>query len=882
MRTETRRSRRALALVAAALLAGPAFAAQPPANGPADLGDLLPPVPCARLASPVVVDGALDDAAWRVPPTMTRLVMLEPYNGGAPSESTWVWFAYDDQALYVAARMFDAHPDSIIAPLFRRDDFMPTDFAGVLVDPFHDHRSGYEFIITPAGSLADAVRSNDTNEDMSWDAVWQGRARRDDQGWTCEMRIPFSQMRFSRGDRQVWGVNFGRCIARHAEKDFAAVPPRSESSFESRWPHLVGIERVRSGHAVELSPYATGKAEYLVRPPGLPTFDPSRYTPAMGADLRAGVGSNLTLNATANPDFGQVEVDPALVNLSDVESYYQEKRPFFTENSHVFTFGQDGATSRWGMNWPEPTFFYSRRIGRAPQGADPGPDVPVATRILGAAKLTGQPAPGWNLGLLQAVTARERTRSADEEIEPPAYYGVVRAQRETAHNGLGLFSTVAERRFEDGAISDRLNRESLMGGLDGWHFLDAEKTWCVTGWGAASRVAGAVARLREIQVGPLHYFQRPDVGYLGVKDATSLAGWAGRAAVSKERGAVAFNSGIGALSPGFDVSDVGYESYADLVNAHVMTGYQWLKPNRWQTEAKLFAYTASNWDFGGERVWSEVGLNGRVRLVNRHFIWAEVDWYPSAIANRLTRGGPGMPRQAGGEAGFEYDTDENRPLSGTLNLWWSGRPSVGTVDWSVGPSVTWKPTSRFRLSVGPTFERNLQDAQFVDQVDAPGEVPADFGGRRYVFAKLDQTTIGAGIRLNVSFTPDLSLQTYLQPFVSAIRSSDFKELARAGTYDFVHYGRDPGTAYDGEWVTPAAGGTRFELNDPSFDYRSVRGNAVLRWEYRPGSVLYFVWTQERTDTPSSGDMGIGPSMRRLLDPRANDIFLVKATYYLAL
>jgi len=228
------------------LAAGAALAVRPAraAQAPPDPGDLLPPVRAVRLTSPVSVDGALTEPVWLGAPGITRLVQSEPYENAAPTESTWVWFAYDDAALYVAARMWDSHPDSIIAPYFRRDNFVPTDFAGVLLDPFHDHRTGYEFVITPSGALMDATMANDGEEDTSWDGVWAGRARRDPQGWTCELRIPFSQLRFTRGESQLWGVNFGRCVARRAEKSFAVIKPKAESGFEPRFPHLVGLEGV--------------------------------------------------------------------------------------------------------------------------------------------------------------------------------------------------------------------------------------------------------------------------------------------------------------------------------------------------------------------------------------------------------------------------------------------------------------------------------------------------------------------------------------------------------------------------------------------------------------------------------------------------------------
>ncbi len=884
------------------LAAGAALAVHPALSAPAlsGPGDSLPPVHAARLTSPVSVDGALTDRAWQGPPGITRLVQSQPLEGAAATESTWVWIAYDDEALYVAARMWDAHPDSIIAPYFRRDNFVPSDFAGLIIDPFHDHRTGYEFVLTPSGAIMDATTANDGEEDASWDGVWEGRARRDPQGWTCEMRIPFSQLRFTPGDRQVWGVNFGRNIARRAEKSFLAIKPKAESGFQPRFPHLVGIEGVKAGRTIELSPYVTGKAEYLVRPAGDPFNDGARYTPTVGGDLRTSLGSNLTLNATVNPDFGQVEVDPAIVNLSDVESFYQEKRPFFTENSRVFSFGADGPNDSWGMNWPEPTFFYSRRIGRTPQGgvppaSDPDAtmfaDVPMATRILGAAKLTGRPAPGWNFGTLQALTSRERAKvwtdglESRTEIEPLTWYGMVRGQREfkEGRNGLGLLSTLAQRRFGDGGrLASDLNRQSLMAGLDGWHFLDSKKVWVLSGWSALSRVAGTVERMQALQRDPRHYFQRPDAGYLGVKDVTSLTGFAGRLALNKQEGNVAFNSAVGVLDPKFDVSDMGYQSYADLVNAHVMTGYKWTKANRWQTESRLAGYLASNWDFGGERVWSEVGATGHVTFINNHKLDAMADWFPEATANRQTRGGPRMLRRAAGDLSLHYDTDENRRLQSCTNAGIEVTPATDSYGAYVTPALAWKPSPRLYLRLGPTLERSVADAQFVTSVAAPGDVPADFGGRRYVFAHLDQTTVAASIRLNVTFTPNLSLQTYIQPYISAGGYSDFKELARAGTYDFSPYGPDAVASPDIITVTPAGGGTPFTFRNPDFNFKSLRGNAVLRWEYRPGSVLYLVWTQQRSDEETLGDLRFGPSTRRLLDAQADDIFMVKATYYLDL
>jgi hypothetical protein len=879
-------------LIVLCLLAvsGTAFAGFQP-----NTGDSLPPLRAVRLASPVQIDGALTDAAWQAAPSLTRLVQGDPVEGAAASESTWVWLAFDEKALYVAARMWDSHPDSIVAQLVRRDGYVASDRFFLMLDPYHDHRSGFFFTVNAAGVLRDGLLMNDTWADESWDGFWEGRARRDDRGWTCEMRIPFSQMRFRPGAEQVWGVNVRRRLERRSEEDYIVYTPKSGSGYISRFPHLVGLENGHHTRAIELVPYSTGKAEYLVHDPGDPFRGGGRYTPAMGADLRMGVGNNLTLNATVNPDFGQVEVDPAVVNLSDVESYFGEKRPFFTENANLFgNFGAEGGSNNMSFNWPQPTFLYTRRIGRAPQGSVPGAaefsDVPMATRILGAAKLTGKLTPSLNFGTLQAVTGREDSKysmggmESRATVEPLTYYGVARGLKEFGggRRGLGAMTTLVQRRLDAG-LRDALNQQALMAGLDGWHFLDRDKVWVLSGWAAMSRVAGTEAQMIALQRGSRHYFQRPDAGYLGVDSAaTSLTGYAARLSLNKEQGNLVSNSAIGLLGPKFDVNDMGFLGSTDVVNLHTAGGYKWTKPNRWRR------YVEANWslfqsrDFGGNVTGEGLWLGSYGTFSNNWTYQATGGLYPGTLSDRRTRGGPRMRGLPARELALGFGTDAKRRLSYQLYAEAGGSSNGATYNLSVSPSVEWKPASNVSVSVGPSCSRSVQDAMYVTKVAAPGEVPADFAGQRYVFARLDQTELAAGIRLDVSFTPTLSLQTFLQPLISAGTYTDFKELARSRSYDFVHYGQAPGTSYTDGVATPADGGTPFALADPSFNYKSLRGNAVLRWEYRPGSVLYLVWTQERTDSEGRGDLDFGPATRRLFDARANDIFMVKATYHVGL
>src|SRR5438876_3025850 len=447
----------------------PAAVDSPPPILPAPPAPTAPVAPqqvrAVRLSQPVTIDGELREPFWQSAERVTGFVQRDPTEGAIATESTVVYIAYDDAALYIGARLYDAHPDSIVARLARRDQGTNSDRFQVFIDSYHDKRSGFYFGINAAGTLYDGTLFNDDWDDDTWDGVWEGKVTRDAQGWTAELRIPYSQLRFVRQSQYVWGINFRRDIARKNEFDYIVYTPRDGRGFVSRFPDLVGIERIEPPRRLEILPYATSRAAYTRQLPGNPFNDGSKYEPGFGADAKIGLGSNLTLNASVNPDFGQVEVDPAVVNLSDRETFFNEKRPFFVEGSSIFEFGFGGQSNFWGFNWSGPSFFYSRRVGRSlalPGAPDKGyVDGPDGAHILGAVKLTGKVAGSWNVGGLTAVTARERATLQDslgarwgQEMEPLAAYGVYRAQKEfdKGRQGLGFISTIAGRSFDDPVV----------------------------------------------------------------------------------------------------------------------------------------------------------------------------------------------------------------------------------------------------------------------------------------------------------------------------------------------------------------------------------------------------------------------------------------------
>jgi hypothetical protein len=850
-----------------------------------------PEVRAVRLTGTITIDGSLDDPAWKDVPPYTHFTQRDPVEGDRPSLHTEVRLAYDDAAIYVGARMDDPSPDSITVRLGRRDLLQNTDVFGIFLDPYHDRRSGFYFGLDPAGTILDGILYNDDWSDASWDGVWEGTVHRDAYGWSAEMRIPFSQLRFQAQEVSCWGINLRRDIARRNESDLVVFTPKNGSGYVSRFVDLVGIRDITPPDRFEVLPYVTMRAAYLQHASGDPFKRGSEYKPRAGADVKIGLGSNLTLDGAVNPDFGQVEVDPAVVNLSDVESYFSEKRPFFIEGASIFNFGRGGVTNYWGFNWSTPEFFYTRRIGRSPQGSIPDADyssVPPGTDILGAAKLTGKIGGAWNVGTVQAVTSREFANlqrvgvRSSAEVEPAAYYGVIRAQREfnEGNQAIGIISATTSRLFSDPRLRDELNSGSTVAGLDGWTFLDSSKAWVISGWGAASLVKGDQARLTALQSNPQHYLQRPDAGGYRIDSAaTSMSGYAGRVTLARQRGDFFFNAALGVINPRFDNNDLGFLGRADVINCHAVAGNQWTNPTDWFRRLELGGALFRSMDFDRNIVWEGVFGFGTLQLLNNYTFRLDGAYNPQSVNTRRTRGGPLTLNPSGYQVDWEIQSDTRRDVVVDVNSFlYNDRET----SWNINASVELHPSSNVTISIGPGFERNADFAQWVDAFDDPSATATY--GKRYVFALLNQTTLSANLRVNWTFTPQLSLQLFVQPLISVGSYRDFRELKRPRSFDFVTYGTG-GSAIASSGLTytvdPDGAGLAapFSFDNPDFNFRSLRGNAVLRWEYRPGSALYLVWTQTRSASDAQGDFRFNDSFRQLMSIRPDNIFMVKLSYW---
>ncbi len=849
-------------------------------------------VQAIRINVSVQIDGSLSEDFWKQAPAISDFTQLDPNEGTEPSEKTNVYIAYDDENIYVAARMLDSSPDSIQANLSRRDEDSNSDQFTVFLDPYNDKRTGFYFGITAAGTLKDGVLYNDDWDDNSWDGVWEGKVTRDSKGWIAEMRIPFSQLKFKSMDIQTWGIDFKRDLARRHETDYLVYIPKKESGFVSHFFDLKGIKDINPSNKLEILPYLTTKASYTSHSVGDPFNDGSLYKAGFGADLKYNLGSNITLNAAINPDFGQVEIDPAVINLSDAETYFSEKRPFFVDGSSIFNFGYGGANSNWGFNWGSPEFFYSRRIGANPHGSVPTADYvdyPTGTHILGAAKITGKIGNNFNIGAIQSVTQREYAdyslngKTYEAEVEPLTYYGILRGQNEfnSGRQGLGFISTVTQRFFKADTLKNEINQGAYTGGVDGWTFLDEDKTWVITGWGGYSYLKGDKQRILEVQESSQHYFQRPDSRTVSVdSNATTLSGYAGRIALNKQRGDSYFNSAIGVISPGFDVSDLGFLWRTNIINMHAVGGYRWRNPTNWYRNASVNLAAFRSYNYDGNITWEGIFTNGSLQLLNYYSFYWNFAYNPHTINDRATRGGPVLINPKGYQVYFGANTDERNNFIFYLNYngYWQ---SDNSYNWGFEPDFTFRPTSSLLLSFQPRFERNYDRSQYINTFD--DSYAANTYGKRYVFGELNQKTFTAGIRINWTFTPKLSLQMYIQPLISTGSYVNYKELAKSGTYDFNVYGQGNSTFDKSNYTADPDGAgpaQTISIGNNDFNFTSLRGNAVLRWEYNPGSVFYFVWTQTRSNNTSDPDFQFGKSITNMLDLHPDNIFLIKFTYWL--
>jgi hypothetical protein len=851
-----------LALVVSTCTIAPTAAAatkQLDARDPARSGATAVEAVAVRASGPLRIDGRLDEAAWAEAPVIHELTQREPDEGQPGSQPTEVRILYDDEALYVGARLHDAGP--VTARLGRRDmSLLDSDWFGVTFDSYLDLRTGFRFQANPAGVQRDAVVTmggGEEQEDLSWDAVWDVATTVDEAGWTVEMRIPFSQLRFRSVEPQVWGLQIERVIGRRGEISHFAWVPRSEPGGIPSYGRLVGLVDIEPGERLEVLPYLLARGEYLEPGPS-PFRETSEHRMEAGADLLFRLTPDLALNATLNPDFGQVEVDPAVVQLGVQEIFFPERRPFFVEGGEIFRLA---GTASGGQ------LFYSRRVGRAPQLAPPTAeaDVPDATRILGAAKVSGR-AGGWSVGILDAVTGRAEARyllDGEEHrmvVEPLSNYFVTRVRRDLPGGRTAYGGAVTSVLRDMGASQARaaLHSSAWGGALDFRHEW-ADRTWQLTGSLAGSHVRGSPDAMVRTQRQPQHYFQRPDARHLGVdEDATSLSGYSAGLNLGRQGGERWLGSVAAAVtSPGYEVNDLGFAFRTDRKDLQADLTHRRTRPGTFLRDWSINASVRTERNFDGDPVLRMTALLASFRHLDFWSMDVAMRHSAQVYDDRVTRGGPLMVRPGELAAQVSVSTDPRRSWALTAAAA-KIRGDFGGDQWELEAGLELRTSPWWNLTVGPAFARGRIPAQYIATVPDP-EATETFGAW-YLFAPLDFERLRADVRLNVTLTPRLSLETYVQPLIFAFDFDEVGALAAPRTFRF-----DP-------YPEPL----------PELDQilRSLRGNAVLRWEWRPGSTVYLAWQQQRQGLGEGGSVRFREDASALLSAPADNILVLKWTYWL--
>ena len=831
---------------------------------------------------PIEIDGKLDESSWKLAPVLTDFTQYNPDEGNPATEKTEVKVLFSKDALYIGVRALDSEAGKIRAILARRDSQCPSDWIKIWIDSYHDHLTAFEFAVNPCGVKRDVYWSNDRRKDDDWDAVWDVEVSMDDRGWVAEFKIPFSQIRFPERDSHTWGFQVSRVIARKNETSYWRHVPKGTPRFVSLFGELTGISRIPPPKRIELLPYTVGKGSFKPAEEGNPFETGASYLTNLGLDLKYGVSSNLTMDATFNPDFGQVEVDPAVVNLSAYETYFQEKRPFFIEGKSILSFPLAGSTERDGL-------FYSRRIGRAPQGYPSSAEFyekPQNTTILGAFKLTGKTAQGWSIGIMEALTSREYAdvinwegESTKQTVEPFTNYFLVRAEKEfrEGRSTFGLIFTAVNRNIKEENL-DFLRKSAYSGGF-GFRHRWARDTYEVSGSLLGSHIRGSQEAILEAQESSARYFQRPDAPHLEVDPTrTSLSGISASFSLGKIGGRHWRWSIVSRTrSPGFEVNDMGYMRSTDQISQYIWLSYREFMPGKIFRDYDLSFTFSNSWDYSLTHTGQGGSLRCNFRFLNYWSINFNTSRTQEYLSTRHLRGGPAVLIPGNWNFGGSFRTDSRKNfylnIRGSFNV-----ADNGAKSYSLSSSINLRPSDRIHLSLSPSFRDNYRRLQYLTRESMDDRT-------HYILGRIDQTTLSLTVRLNYTLTPNLSLQIYSQPYVSAGKYSEFKDATqlRAENYDerwHIFSGNE--IFFENNYyhlIPPEAGGDEISIYNPDFNFRQFRLNLVLRWEYLPGSVLFLVWTNGINDYANTGSLSLGDDFKSLFNSPSHNVFLIKVSYW---
>ncbi len=846
---------------------------------------------------PPQIDGILTDSVWASANVAKNFKQFLPQSGEPGSQKTEARVLFDDHYIYVAARMFD-DPEKLAKQLLRRDNRGYSQEFGVSFDSYNDNRTGFSFYLTPKGSKLDLLWYNDEFNNRSWDAVWDGETTIDELGWTAEFRIPLSQIRYDVDSNiSEWGIQFYRYIARNDEHDYWSPLPGESSSEVAAYGILKGIENIPAVTRLEIQPYVSGS---LMNAPG-ETDNPynknNDFSGGLGADFKLGLGSNFTLNATVNPDFGQVEADPAVVNLTANEDFFVEKRPFFIEGSDILRFG---STRTFSSNLP--TMFYSRRAGRPPQGsitdgAKKFSDYPDETTIAAAMKISGKTSNGLSVGVFDAVTTNESAvytdtlnREKKEIVEPLANILVSRIKKDfnNGNTTSGVYFGMVNRDLSKPALKNQFRERALIAGVDFEHRFDSYPDWIVSGVFATSLINGSKEVITQAQKESQRYFQRPDAKHINVdENATSLSGHSYELSIMKNVGEHWVGSfSFAEVSPGFEVNDMGFQRWADYRSIGFVGTYRENKPGEifrsWQIQNSF----SSAWNFGKDLIWAYNDLSYFARFNNFWYINVGYNYSFTSNDDRMARGGPIVKFLPEHRPSFGFGSDRRKKFSFTadLDLFYG---DSGSEDVSISSTIKYRPTSYINLELSARHDKIFRTEQYVKSI-SDSTATSTFG-RRYIFSELKGTENRFSSRFEWTVSPDLTVQIVAIPLISAYNYYNMKEFAEPKTYQFNSYGNDIGKVEidnSGNFIIDPDGdgiARQFNIDNPDFNSFALQMTSVVRWEFRPGSILYFVWQQDKRryleGNSASSALDYIEDFKSLYNSEPTNTFRVKLVYW---
>jgi len=866
---------------------------------------------------PIQIDGRLDESDWDRAPVGAGFVQGTPTEGADPAQPTKVRMLFDDEAFYVGARMFESDPSEIRDQLVRRDQGGQYDYLEVVLDPNLDQQTGYLFRIGVAGNERDAFLFDDSNTDVDFDAVWESAVHRDSLGWTAELRIPFSQIQYDPAQgRQAWGVNFKRRRLESDSESYFSLVSRTVDGRVSQSGTLKGMEVPASGQYLELEPFFAPEFFRAPSDPQNPFFDGTDTDfDGLGLDLSYGLSPRFTLDATFNPTFGETEVDPEVVNLSAFETFFSEKRPFFIQEARIFDFSLNGRGNR---------LFFSRRIGRQdlqgrpPDGAD-FVDMPRRNTILGATKLTGRTEDGLSVGALASITKEEtgqahftdRNETTEFVAQPMVQSGVFRLEQEFrgGDTQVGGITTAMNRRLPDDGSLDGLTDEAFTFGTDFEHNWGGvnDRRWGLSGFWSGSFVRGEEEAIIDIQTNSQHFFERPDAVGLAVdSSATSLFGYQWRLEFGRQSGEHwTWTTWMNEVKPNFAANDLGFNTDGERVNVGGFLRYQEITPGslfqEWSARVFVdqeFRHELTKNFFDGD-AWTRAHQASRFSIGSNfefHNNWTyevEFDAEPRTLSATKTRGGPLMAQPSEFSFSTELGTDPRKIVSLEPEFSYSFRGRDAGDQFEAELDLVVRPTPQWEVSLEPTFSRSTEEDQFVTSLSDP-----DFGqtfGERHIFARLEQNQFSLNTRVQAAITPDLSVQVFAQPLISANDFSRFKQLQRPASFDLREF--EEGRAVrqnggircqggetcvaDGERFIdlPANSGADFSFSEQDFNLRSLVGQVVLRWEYLSGSELFFVWREDRATRARTGEFNFGDDVGDLFGTASADRFTIKVKHF---